>query len=539
MLPGTLISSDVQAFTSHVQVNGVTRAHKSWSVDRELVGDLPEQVVAGGGIRQATGTIVWADQGDVVETAANPWNPGAGWLPKPGDRVQIWASDGTTSWRQFTGVIDSTKGDVGGFPASSIIDDYDRLNVRFSHDAMLRVMPPRFRGGADLRAVGLTPLYYVDAALRASGFYATPAPEVRCALSVPAQSSLWAEVGLLTDSAIGGVAGGSSVWAGRHNAPFGMSMSNFRASYGPNLGVGMRTVLQMTALVAPDHSGNGFMTAYYGGDSVSLAIAASRTVVARLNGAEVCRLVLGTATVITLLVKNGVWRLRSNTAETSTGNAAMPTDAGMTQVSIEADANARMAGFQVSHPAAANEFASVNYSPTANYWLDSFELAGYIDAAPAIEGSTAIKVLDEISKATLAAMWIDEAGVFQWVPANVLRNRASAQTITTLDDIRSLTWEDSLLGVRSSVDVDYRLPAITRSRWDRVIVYQGSGTTMEPGDTSEEFVKPSTDEDWVQVSADLLNLGEVGFTSPSNNGWGSVAGAVHADGKFEIGRAHV
>lgn len=529
MLPGSLVDTDVQAFSSYIQVNGVTRAHKSWSVNRELVGDLPEQVVASAGVRQATGSIVWAEQPDVTDRAVNPWSTSSGWLPKSGDRVLIWASDGVTSWRQFTGVIDETSASIGGLPESTIIDDYDRLSVRFSHEAMLRIMPPRFRGADALRGIGLSALYYVDAALRKAGFHATPPIEERCSLSVPAQSSMWPEVGVLSEGAINGVETSPAPWANRHNAPFGMSMSNVRATYIPALGVSMDTALQMTFLVAPDHGGNGFLTAYYGGGSVSLAVAGSRTVFARLNGSEVCRLSLGTATVVTLLVKNGVWTLRANNGGTATGAAATPSSGPITSVAIDVDTNARMAGFQVSHPAAVNEFASVSYTPTANYWLDSLALVGYMDAAPAIESSTALDVLQEISKATLTAMWIDEAGVFQWAPSNVLRNRSSMQTITTLDDVRELSWEDSLLGVRSSVDVDYRTPAITRSRWDRVLLYQGGGTNMESGDESEDFIKPGADEDWIQLSSNLLILGDTGSAAPSNNGWGSIAGAVLAD----------
>lgn len=202
MQPGTLSVSDAQHFTSRILVDGVEREHVSWSVDRELSGDLPAQVVSGSGIVQASGTIVWAQADAVADAPTHPFNTSSGQIPRKGSRVTIWSGDGASEWRQFTGLIDSTTGDIGGDLQSSIIDDRDKLDAPFSHEPLLRVMTPILRGADDYRAVGLTHLYYMDAALRTAGFYAVPPREARQALSVPAQSSLWPEDGIMTGSLI-------------------------------------------------------------------------------------------------------------------------------------------------------------------------------------------------------------------------------------------------------------------------------------------------------------------------------------------------
>ena len=81
MQVGELIGGDVQAPTSRIMVNGVKRAAVSWSVGRELSGDLPEQVVAASGIVQATGSVLWNDGPDVTDKPVNPFNRSSGWLP--------------------------------------------------------------------------------------------------------------------------------------------------------------------------------------------------------------------------------------------------------------------------------------------------------------------------------------------------------------------------------------------------------------------------------------------------------------------------
>lgn len=532
MLPGSLVSSDVSAFTSYILVNGVVRAHQSWSVDRDLPGDLPASVVASSGITQATGNIVWAEGPDVQVRAVTPWNHGSGWLPTVGDRVEIWAGDGVTYWQQFTGTIDETTGDVGGSAKSSIIDDFDKLNASFSHEPLQRLMPPRERAAADYRAVGLTHIYYVDRALRKAGFFATPPTESRTILSVPAQSSMWPEVGVMTGGVVGGADGGA--WCSTYNGPSGVSIGDVQNTYAPVLAYPMTEVVRFSMTVAADHNGNTTMKAYYGAtDYVELAVAGSRTVIARLNGVDVCSLVMGSATRVSLLVKAGVWTLRTNNNTTATGSIANPTSAVLDRVTVTADVNSRVSGFHAVHTSSSTETLYTAHTPTARYRLENVSHLGLMDAGPAIETTTCKDVLSTISDAVLAGMWIDEAGVFQWAPSVGLRAQTPVQTVTTLDDVLAVGWSDSLLGVRSKVEASYDLPGISRSRWDNIVWYEGGTQTLESGQTQTEFINPPTDTDWVGLSQDYLILGNPGSAAPSNSGHGSVTGGQLADATTE------
>lgn len=530
MLSGNLIQSSVAAFDSYVTINGVTHAHKSWSVRRRLTNDLPDQVVAGAGIDQATGTIVWPAPKPVNTMSVNPWNPASGWLPQSGDRVVIWAGDGTTYWKQFTGVIDEVEADVGGVPSSTIIDDRDKLKARFSHDALLRIMPPRENGGVR-RVPSLSYTYYVDACLRRAGFYITPPLENRPCISVPAQGSMWPERGVLTEA----TAQPGSPFSGATfvPSPWGYSASDCHVTYVPRLQFPPTEPVELTVMVAPDHNGNYFQTCYYGNNSISLSVAGSKTVTGRYNGSFVGSFAMGNATMVSLVVRDGTWTFRTNTGTTITRTRAVATSPTMDKVVIDADANARVSGMQVCHPSPSTEFRLLSYTQTAVMDNNS-ALASLMDAAPVIKPTEAGDVLHEIGGAVLSAMWIDESGMFRVVPIDVLLNTPpNPQPVTTLKDIRSLSWTRSLLGVRSTVEVDYRRPLVDVGIYSSKLLKQGSMVTLSSGESLSELISPGSDEDWIEPDLAFQVLGAVGASFASNAGRGSITGAVLTDGDTE------
>src|SRR5699024_9082969 len=119
--------------------------HSSWDVSGEVGGDLPEQVTVLSGAVAATGTIEWARTNPVSDRPVAPFGQVADWLPPMGARVVIQEGDGTSWWTVFTGTIDSTSGDLNGPAVSKVVDDLDRLEKPFSHEALQRTMPPRYR----------------------------------------------------------------------------------------------------------------------------------------------------------------------------------------------------------------------------------------------------------------------------------------------------------------------------------------------------------------------------------------------------------
>lgn len=523
MQAGNLVSSDAMAFTSRVLVAGVQREIVSWSVNRELSGDLPAQVVAASGITQATGSIVFAGE-DIEGTARNPWNKSTGWLPAEGDRVEIFAGDGVTEWKQFHGLIDKTTGDVGGGFQSTIIDEYDKLSAPFEHDALLRVMPSTSDGGAR-RGVGLSTAYYINAAMRDAGLFSTPPSEYDSALSVPAQGSMWPVLGYLDKAS--NYTGGLGSHLSNYPAPWGFSAGNFNLTFGPRTSYLATTPVQLTAMVAPEHSGNFFMTCYYGAsDTLQLAVTGSRTAIVRVNGVEVCTLVLGSATIVTALYKGGTVYLRSNNGGSASG-ANTVGGTGLSTILMTGDENARVAGLQVSHPnTVSREFASLSWVPNAvpDYRSGPLLLLGLMDAGPAFEDTTCGEILERISKATLTPMWFDETGAFRVANSPWLRAKLPVKTVTTLDDVTSLDWESGLLSSRSRVTVEGDIPAINFGLWRNKVAYRGSGE-LKSGDTDEQFIGPDDDTDWIMLDDTLTMLGSSNWNVYNAN-LDSVAG-VH------------
>lgn len=502
MQAGNILSSDVMSHSSRVVVDGEERDALSWSISRELSGDLPLQVAAGSGITQATGTVRWATGS---EPGTNPWNSSSGWLPKKGDRIEIYCGDGPTEWRQFTGLIDSTTGSVGGEPESTIIDEIDKLSATVTQHALLPTMPPAYAGGVS-RHCGLSSSYYVDQALRASGFYTTPKQESLCSLHVPMQTSLWPDRGTLETATR---YDGRPTYPHNRPAPWGWAMSDFSAEYKPSVSHGPSTNLQFTACVAPNHSGAFLMTAFYGSaeNTAALRVTAAKVAVAEVNGVEVCRVPLDEATIVSALYKGATVTLRTSSGATASGSKTRSGNV-MGRIQILGQDDARVAGIQVSHPSQAwEEFQSLRHVPSAILEMSDPTLNGVMDAGPAIRSKRADDLLKEISAATLTGMWIDELGVFRWAPAPFLRDRGATKTVTTANDVVGLTWEDSYLGAASRVTIKARIPSVSMSKQPSVLLWSGSGDSMESGDVREEVMEPGPDEDWIMPATNLQVIG--------------------------------
>lgn len=537
MQSGSFIGSDVQALVSRVLVNGVQRPHVSWSVDRELSGDLPAQVVATSGIAQATGSVVWAEPSDVSDVPTNPWNRSNGWVPGKGDRVEIYAGDSITEWKQFTGVIDKTTGTIGADLQSSLIDDYDKLSNPVTHEPLLNKMPPATPGG-DFRGVGLVHTYYVDRAMRAGRFFTVPSREPSSVMHVPCQGGMWPHLGTVTTA---GTNSGASYPANSFS-PWGFAVGDFLSLYEPYAPQNMNAPVQITMVVAPGSSGHASLRAQYGSEYVDLFIDASWTVSARLNGNTVASFVMtgkGGAEnrVVQMLVKGNAFTVKSSNGQSATGTASFGGSTLMSVVRADGSAAARVSGLQVSHPPAAYEFRDLNFTPTAMINVANSTFMGVPNVIPAIESVPGSDLLNEISEASLSAVWIDELGVLQWWPALSLRGRTPNSTLTTLDDIFDLAWEDSLLGSRSSVTVKYQEPALKISKWQNVELAVGSGETLGSGDVSEQFYTPTADEVWIMPDYVQSNVGP-GSWGEYNAKRGTLAGMYFTLDGDEIGTVY-
>lgn len=529
MLPGDFdASADVRALVTYAIVNGVRRDIESVSFDNELSGDLPEQVVSGG-LAGGDGTVVWAAQHDVEHREVSPWHKVAGWPPSAGDRFQVYVTDGTTSWPRFTGVIDKTTGTVGGQMRSTFIDFRDRLNHSISYAAQLRQATPFQPVGGAYRAVGLSHWHVLCRALRHVGVYNVPHGSGDIALEAPMQGSLLPQAGVITGAR--GANGSVNTYPGFHHAPWGNSVGGFTADYEPVITRSMTQPVQVTLMVAEDHAGDASIRVFYGSNDIQLRVFPNRVVYANLNGSNVVQLgpsSIHSMTMVTLLVKNNVWELRANNGQSSQAQRTVPSSAAMTSIVATAEAGARIAGLLVEHPqTSSHEFSPMRW--TRNFSFTDGNLGASLDMSRRIENERVADIVEEICKATLTAAWWDETGNLRMVRADVLRNGTPVQTITTLDDITELPWEDSLLSVRSRVEVSWKRAEISKGRHRRIELFRGSGDSMESADVVEVFATPDNKTEWFGVSwqPDRLDDSNWGYY---NRKIGSFVGVYYIDG---------
>lgn len=508
----------VRDYQSRIVVDGVTRPHVSWEVDRDIPGGVTPQVVSGAGIMQATGTIVWADETSLRDFGENPWNPTA-WWPEEGQRVEIYLSDGATEWKQFTGVIDDTTGDIGDpVITSRIIDDFDDLSAKISHAPLLRIMPPAEPGGP-FRRCDLVPSYHLDYAFRAAGWAATPRREPNTVLLAPMMGGSWPHVGelvLASDFTT------SETTPTNKKTPWGFGIGNARLTYDIRPEPAS-TPIQITLMVAPSSAGQTSVTVELStGRRIILNVSSDRSVQARgeVGGtiSTACQLTsaqMQGATVVTMLVKGNQYSLRNDAGQLVTGGGVTPT--GETQrVSVLAWPDTVVGGLMVNHPTEAylEHRPSIQWeNPTGVYRkraiIDTSNIShlSVIPAAPAIVSRTAASVIQEISEALLGAAWIDEHGNLHWSTSQALRLRSVVDTVTTADHVTRLSVNKSLLGSRSLVTVNYQDPSISLSRHQMIEVWRGNTKTLESNDHVEDIITPSADEAWVEVDTSYTLVG--------------------------------
>lgn len=502
------ITPGVVGWTTSVTVNGVARAIESVSWDTEMARDLPEQIIASGGLGGASGTVSWATQKPVDDRPVSPWGKVAGWPPSVGDLVVVRVSDGVTTWTRFTGVIDNTTGDPTSGYQSKVIDFRDRITGSFTHEALLRHHVPFNEDGA-YRSIGLDHWYPLTAALSNAGLHNVPPTEANAALSVKMQGSAWPAAGTVRD--VSGVVGSGPSFPWQD---FGYAVSDVSANYAPRLSESSATPVQITVVVPGSHAGVATMDVLYGPVAIRLRVSEARgvtafysptgsapwTTVASVGGQSA-----SATTVVQLLVKGGAWTLRTSNGAQATGTQALAAGS-MSTVLVNADTASRIAGVQVSHPnSTAREFASLGFTP--NMRFSPSGLASTMDMTPALKGRAIGELVEEILSATLTASWWDETGTLILRPSNLLRSAAPVQTVTTADGITALAWEDALLSVRSAVEVAWKSPSISKGRQYRLELWRARANTLvSNSDPLEEFATPENDVEWFGVNRVLRRL---------------------------------
>lgn len=529
MLPGSFDhSADIRDLETFAVINGVRREIESVSLDREFTNDLPDPVVGGAGLSGGSGSITWTTGEDVASRELSPWHEAGSWPPQPGDSVKIYVSDGATSFPRFTGVIDRTRGTVGGGMVSDVVDFWDRLNVPFTREALLSTMPPAARGGVN-RTIGLRYLSIITLALRQAGFFSTPPAGDNAALSVPFQGTSLAHIGEVTSSH--GEAPGTI--PSFHSSSWGFSVGAISARYRPSSRAGnVSQALQVAFLVDQGHNDSTHIRMIYGPNTerrIRIRVWSDRRVTAYWDNTSVAELSatqMRDANRVILLVKGSTWTLRNNAGQSATGTQSRSGTYAMSEIQVDGGEASRIAGLTVIRPETHEEFRDQYFAPDATFTAS--RLIANMDMSPRLESQNLASMVDEICQATLTAGWFDETGILRLVASDRLYDQGVAQTVTSLDDVLAAGWETSLLHTRSAVHVEWKSASISRSRQPRIELYRGSSSTMSSGDVVEVFATPSNDEEWFGVdrAPHLLNDSNWGTY---NRGTGSFMGVHYMD----------
>src|SRR5699024_5213458 len=92
-------------------------------------------------------------------------------------------------------------------------------------------------------------------------------------------------------------------------------------------------------------------------------------------------------------------------------------------------------------------------------------------------------------------------------PSDRLRGTTPSAAVTTSSDITALSWEDSLLSVRSAVEVAWKDPAISKTYQHRLELWRGrSQTLISTADPVEDWVSPESGVEWFGVDRTLRFL---------------------------------
>lgn len=539
MQAGTL-APGIQEWRVHVEVNGVTRAAESVSIDADIASDLPDEVAGVSGVSARTGSIQWAPQNPVIERPATPWNRTGAWPPQPGDRVDIWAGDAGTSWKVFTGRIDTTEGDTESL-SSRIIDATDQLDRPVSLDPVAHTMPGYYdeatdSGFAPVRTF-VQPWHAAYRAMRAAGFgVAAPVqPGGWVVLDVDFQGSIWPAVGALrhttgsVDAALDWGEGYTYLSAGSANYTSGttaaLTAGRALRVWGRKTARGAGTTTITTVLT------DGKQVRTRGTLNATMTTLTISVEMFQGEPADGLLLGSGSVSVPAFVEDDSTWfevalQPGSSTvtytapatnvpAGTRNGDAsgtfslgvALPTGPGVANVGIGSGAVAARVGVLASWA----QWTSMSSHVSAlrvRAWGRGLVNSQYVSRTQVKRNAR--DLLAEVGAATLTAMWIDELGAMQWAPTNVMYTGTPVRTFTTTDDIFELGWVESLQATRRRVYADFQGVALklaadgyTKTFWS-----PDRGPDITPGVT-EDFVEVPADQEWFGVDATMWRASAV------------------------------
>jgi hypothetical protein len=495
-----------------VRVAGVIRPHESLSWGQDITSDLPDAVTSGGQVAVRSGTIVWAKQQLVETSIPTPWYKRGYWLPATGETVTIDAHDGVgNTLRVFTGLIDTIGGDARGARSSQIVAEVERRNKVCRYGSLTRYGSPvpEPTGNGKIRQQATTPVWLVHEIVRDLGYSAVPPrpADSKIILDAPLQGSTYnyfqnnpnGEMVISHRPASDALA---PIWAW---GPDGFGISNALIEWVPRTGAGTGAgSVGISCVVFSAHTEDSLLTVTHGtsgytylralgNGSVRVSTNVDGTTyahvpAARFEGEGPHRL--------SVIFRGGQVHTRIHGV---TETASLPTPSGaVTRVKLDAGSGSCVAGVQLWHPSSLTDHNAPGWVSTARFRYGTGTHSTIL--TPSIRDRKAREVLEEYADKLLSPIWIDGDGVLQVVTGKALHTQRSTITVNALSEVAELSYSMASLDHRPTVEVSYEHAHHTNptATVARTTVWQGSGTSLDPGDTTETFVEVPDDEEWIQ-----------------------------------------
>lgn len=501
--------------------------------ERDVTSVSTTREIGGGGVpgesaaAAADGSVEWAGATTLDGPSPSPWTREGQFPPVPGSPVTV--AVGTVEagiYSMLTGVVDSSSAGSDGVVSSTIVDPVDRLHRRVNLPAYLYSMQPLVEGER-LINVGLSSDWVADIILRRCAYFTTPyMGAAQSGVNVPGTGSMIPERGTVTAA---GRYGEPNLAAQFLPADWGWGIHSADATYEPEGTIRASTGFMIASMVSLIHSGPASIKAVEGAGEWRLNISAGRNFSLAYNGATVASLPGSSETTrVEARISAGSVALVTDDGRQASGPHPAPsavTTAPVSSVQIIAQAGARFGGVMVAdQPSGTYNSYRLNARMRGETVLNPALLA-----SPRVDARDGLAVLSEIANATCRAFWWDEDGVFQWVPGDTLLARSPSLTLRSRDSLSDLGWSEALADTYRSVTVDYQVPGVSISRRPNIPLWQGSGQSLDAGQSVEEIAAPSTTEEWIGTQWSPTMAGGT-FQNEHNHGRRSVWGGVVTDG---------
>ena len=500
---------------ARVYVNGSDVGVHEASISAGIANDLPGRLNFGSGITQRTGVIRWSNAVGRVGLLLSPYRrvgEDGFKLPSYGDRIQVRMGVQDSDPRlfgftegevMFTGKVDYSDVNSGGYPVTHIVDDIDKLNRVIRLNPFKHHMPPLVGQSGRYRHTGLTPDTVIAWIAQKCGFHTTPLPRGATYVSAMLHGST------IQTGNWGSVIFSHLTPSDNINLPL---WDQSKDGLALNRGIvdwtsGSKAVqpkIVFSAKLGTNQTGSAtIQAAMAGGGMVGVDITAGRVVTPRVGDATYPTAAMAVPADTYFSVCFDSAGKVTVTTETGTATSNTPTwsPARVEWANLNASGGScSIAGLNICGvPSNDSGVLGVGFKPSAI--ID----AGYqypLHLSRSIRDEKAIDVLNEICEAICLICYIDGNGKLNFMYGRTAHGRPTRGTLTTREHIKQFTIkDDSQLGSRQvvlkykTVEGDFT----NRSEGSYVTLWQGSGTQLDAGELKVDIIGPGDGEEWFEV----------------------------------------